>query len=299
MNKSVDEQGNETELPVLVLLMQTTKALFKLEALPKETVVINYEKCNSIVNFQIEKETDAEKLETAKKVQVYIEDIFGKSGAADCEALVNIFTPQYEENANDVESIKNILRRLRRANCDDSELYEKATERLYELEPSAEAAFNMAHRYLKLNDLEKAKGYYKQAMDQETDQELLANYYYEYGLFIFAKESALSEARTYAKKALSIKSDYCEAYMLIGDIYVAATRSFEGTSLEKSAVFWLAVDYFNKARRGEDCLVDAGKKAATYKKYFPNKEDAFMEGLQEGKTYKVEGWINETTKVRF
>jgi len=299
VSQSVDEQGNKSELPVLVLLMQTSKALFKLGALPKETVVLNYEKCNSILKYNFENETDADKLEKANKVQVAIEDIFGKSGAADCEALVSIFTPQFEENISDVEFIKNMLRKLRRAKCDDSDLYEKATEKLYELEPSAEAAFNMAHRYLKLNDPEKAKGYYKQAIEQETDQDLLSNYYYEYAYFIFAKENALSEARSYAKKALAINPKYCEANMLIGNIYVAASKHFDGTKIEKSAVFWVAVDYFNKARRGEDCTIDAGKKVSTYKKYFPNKEEAFMDGLQEGKSYKVEGWINETTKVRF
>jgi tetratricopeptide (TPR) repeat protein len=299
LNESVDLQKNESELAVIVLLMQTSKSLFKLDALPKETVVINYDKCNSIVKYIIENDKDPEQVKKAKDVQVYIEDIFGKSGAADCDALVNIFTPQFKENAHDVETIKSILRRLRKAGCDGSDLYNEATEKLYELEPSAEAAFNMAHRYLKLEDYDKAKMYYKQAMDQETDQELLANYYYEYALFIYAKENALQEARTYARKALKIKPDYCDAYMLIGDIYVAATRSFEGSDLEKSAVFWVVVDYFTKARKGTDCAIDASKKIATYKKYFPNKEEAFMEGLKTGHSYKVGGWINETTKVRF
>ncbi len=299
LNESVDLQKNESELAVIVLLMQTSKSLFKLGALPKETVVRNYDKCNSIVKHIIDNDKDPEQVKKAKDVQVYIEDIFGKSGAADCDALVNIFTPQFEQNSSDIETIKGILRKLRKAGCDGSDLYNNATEKLYELEPSAEAAFNMAHRYLKLEDYDKAKKYYKQAMDQETDQELLANYYYEYALFIYAKENALQEARTYARKALKIKPDYCEAYMLIGDIYVAATRSFQGSDLEKSAVFWVAVDYFTKARKGQDCAVDASKKIATYKKYFPNKEEAFMEGIKTGHSYKVGGWINETTKVRF
>ena len=188
---------------------------------------------------------------------------------------------------------------MRRAKCDDSELYEKATERLYNIEPSAEAAFNMAHRYLKRNDFEKAKEYYIQAMDQETDQDLLATYYYEYGLFIFATDNALSEARSFAKKALAINPNLCEANMLIGNIYVEGSRSFKGTNIEKGAIFWVAVDYYNRARKGEDCMIDAAKKISDFKKHFPKKEEAFMEGLQEGATYKVEGWINETTKIRF
>ena len=299
LNESVKEQGLETETPVFVLLMQTSKSLFRLGEISKETVVKNYELCNNLLNEIIAKNGDEERVGKAKEIQPVIENIFGTSGAADCEALVNIFEPQFREKGDDSEFIKTMLQRLRRAKCDDSELVEQATIRLYELDPSAEAAFNMARSYVKKDDVPKAKEYYKQAMEQETDQDLLATYYYEYGLFIYAKENALSEARSYARKALDINPNYCDANMLIGDIYVASTRSFSGSDMEKSAIFWLAVDYYNKARRSEDCSVDAAQKASDYRKYFPNKEEAFMEGLQEGQTYKIEGWINESTKVRF
>ena len=299
LNESVAERGNETELPVLVLLMQTSRSLFKLGELPKETVVKNYDTCNSILNAIRENTTDAETLKDITDVQAYIEDIFGTSGAADCEALVSILTPQYENKKDDIEFIKAMLRRLGNANCDETQLFSEATERLYELEPSAEAAFNMARRYVKRNDVERAKSYYRQAMEQETDNDLLAKYYYEYALFVYAKENALQEARNYAKRALDIKPDYCEALMLIGDIYVAASRSFGEDNFEKSTVFWVAVDYFERARSNPDCAVDASRKANDYRKYFPNKEEAFFRSLQEGQTYKVGGWINENTRVRF
>lgn len=296
--KYYEEQGTEVELSIALLIMQTTRSLFKLGELPKETVVTNYDICNKIINNIINKNEDASSVEDAKNIQIYVENLFGTSGAADCDALVNIFTPQFSEKANDIEFIKSMLQRLGRAKCSESQLFSDATERLYQLEPSAEAAFNMARRYINRDDV-KAKEYYKQAMEQETNQDLLATYFYEYAYFVYAKESAYSEARSYARKALAINPGYCEANELIGDIYVAASRSFEGTNLEKAAIFWVAADYYDKARRGEDCSVDAAKKASDYKKYFPNKEDAFMEGLQAGQTYKVEGWINETTKVRF
>jgi tetratricopeptide (TPR) repeat protein len=299
LNESITERGNETELPVLVLLMQTSRSLFKLGELPKETVVKNYDTCNSILNAIRENTTDAETLKDITDVQAYIEDIFGTSGAADCEALVSILTPQYENKKDDIEFIKAMLRRLGNANCDETQLFSEATERLYELEPSAEAAFNMARRYVKRNDVERAKSYYRQAMEQETDNDLLAKYYYEYALFVYAKENALQEARNYAKRALDIKPDYCEALMLIGDIYVAASRSFGEDNFEKSTVFWVAVDYFERARSNPDCAVDASRKANDYRKYFPNKEEAFFRSLQEGQTYKVGGWINENTRVRF
>ncbi len=298
INESINDQGNETEAPILVLLMQTSKSLFKMGEISKETVITNYDKCNSIINAVISANADADRVSRMKQIQPYIESIFGTSGAADCEALVNIFTPQFQEKGNDVEFIKGMLLRLGRANCDESELFAQATERLYELEPSALAAYNMARRFIKKGEIAKAKEYYKMAMEQETDKELLASYYLQYGKVLYS-EGSLPEARNYARKVLEINPDNCEANMLIGDIYVSASRSFSGSNLEKSAIFWLAVDYYNKARKGDECSIDAAQKANDYKKYFPNKEDAFMEGLQEGHSYKIEGWINESTKVRF
>jgi tetratricopeptide (TPR) repeat protein len=299
LNKSVDLEKKDAELPVFLLLMQTTRSLFKLGALPKETVVANYEKCNKYLTEIISKDADKDRVKNALEIQPYIESLFSTSGAADCEALINIFTPQFEEKNTDVEFIKSMLRRLRRAKCDDSELAEKATIRLYELEPSAEAAFNMAHEYLRKDDIVNAKKYYDQAISQETDTKLLASYYYERALLLYIKESKYQEARDMARKAVSLDPELCDAYMLIGDVYAASSRTFNGTNLEKSAIFWVAVDYYNKARRIDDCAADAASKASDYRKYFPNKEDAFMEGLQDGKSYKVGGWINETTTIRF
>lgn len=299
LNISVESEKSETELPVFLLLMQTTRSLFKLGALPKEAVIKNYDKCNTYLSEIIAKSTDKEKVTSAKEIQAYIENLFSTSGAADCDALVNIFTPQFEAKNSDVEFIKSMLRRLRQAKCDESALVEKATIRLYELEPSAEAAFNMARGYVKKDDLENAKKFYQQAISQETDPKLLASYYYERGLLLYVKESKYQEAREMARKAISLDPELCDAYMLIGNIYASSSSSFTGTNLEKGAIFWVAVDYYNKARRGDDCAADAATKASDYRKYFPNKEDAFMEGIQAGQSYKVGGWINETTTVRF
>jgi tetratricopeptide (TPR) repeat protein len=300
INESISEQRNKTELPILLLLMQTTRSLFLMNEIPKETVVKNYNTINEILESIRTVETDEERLNSAALVHASVEEIFGTSGAADCEALTNIFLPQFEQNRNDADFVKRMLRRLRVANCDESPFFEQATQQLYELEPSAEAAFNMARRFVRRDEPEKAKEFYLQAMEQETDRELLSRYYYEYAIFIFAKESDLQEARKYARQAIEINPAYCEAITLIGDIYIAASRTFNpGSDFEKSAIFWVAVDYYERARQHSDCAVDAAKKINDYRRYFPSKEDAFFLGLQEGQTYKVGGWVNETTRIRF
>jgi tetratricopeptide (TPR) repeat protein len=293
---SCKEQGKESEIPVVVLLMQTSKSLLSLNQLLKEDVVKNYDLTSGILNEKGKEKPDLEGLAEAKAA---VEMIFGTSGAADCESLIRIYTPQFAEKSGDLEFLKTMLRRLTRANCDDSRLFFEASEKLYQLEPSAEAAFNMARMFIKQNDDAKAKNYYKQAMEQETDQALLEDYYYEYAYFIYVKDKNYQEARNYARKALAINPNDCKALMLIGDIYAGASRSFSSDEFERSTVIWLAVDYFIKAKAGEDCLVEASQKANSYRNYFPNKETAFFQSIKEGDSYTVGGWINEKTRARF
>lgn len=297
LEQSINAQGNETEIPCTVVFMQSTNQLFKMGEISKETVIQNYEKCNGIVeNFLAKNPSD----DNAQKSKEAIERLFGISGAADCEALVNIYTPQFEENAGDVEFIKSMLRKLNRAGCNNSQLFADATEKLYELDPSGEAAFNMARRFLKKDEYEKANEYYKMALQQITDQEILEACYLEYATFVFYKENDLQLSRSYARKALAINPDNCQALMLIGNIYLQASSKFEGDDFEKETVFWVAVDYFNNARRaGDECTSDAATNASKYKAYFPNKETGFFKGLSEGQNYTVGGWINEVTKVRY
>lgn len=294
--ESMKEQGDETEIPVLVLLMQTSKSLLSLGKLPKEDVVKNYDEVASVLGSIEKSKPDTEGLADARNA---VEMIFGTSGAADCESLLRIYTPQFEEKSNDLDFLKTMLRRLARASCDDTPLFFNASEKMYHLDPSAEAAFNMARMFVKQHDGEKGKAYYKQAMEQETDKSLLKEYYYEYALYIFAKENSYQEARTYARRALDIDPNHCKALMLIGDIYASSARSFSSDDFERSTVFWVAVDYFNKAKAGEDCLTEASKKANAYRGYFPNKETAFFQGLKDGDSYRVGGWINEATRVRY
>ncbi|MDR2910215.1 MAG: tetratricopeptide repeat protein [Bacteroidales bacterium] len=296
--ESVKIQGNKSEAPVLLLLMRMSVVLSDYGELEKTKIVSIYNECNTIINAVISENTDAGQVSAMKEIQPLIETVFDSSGAANCDILLNIYAPQYKEKSNDVEFLKTVLLRLRRANCDESDLFAMVAEKLYEIEPSASAAYDMARLLVKKNEMVKAKEYYILAMKHEADKELLATYYMQYAKILY-NENAYSEARNYARKILEINPSSCDAKILIGDIYVSASRSFDGTSLEKSAILWLAVDYYNYASLDEDCAVEATQKINEYKIYFPNKEEVFMEGLQEGNIYKIEGWINETTKVRF
>ncbi len=296
LSESIKLQGDESEAAVMVIDMQVTKSLFLVGELAKEDVVNNYGILSKITENQLAKDANDEKAQVAKEE---IDKAFQTSGAADCEALMAYYEPKFNEISTDVDALKKMLRALDRQDCTSSELFASASEKLYELDPSAEAAFNMARLFVKRDEVAKAKEYYKTAIAAETDKELLAKYYYELALFTFAKERAYSQARDLARKSLENDPNSGRTLILIGDIYAQGAKTYGSDDFEHTTVYWLATDYYQKAKRVDpDIAATANEKINTYRVYFPDKETMFFQGLQNGQAYKLGGWINETTTVR-
>jgi tetratricopeptide (TPR) repeat protein len=291
--KSIAKSGNITEPAVLVLFMQSTKILFSMDQFNKGVVFDNFEKTLNILEEQVKKEDSREKANTAIPL---VESIIESSGALDCEGLVDFYTPKYNESPENVELIKKILRMFKRENC-ENDFSMQLAEKLYLLEPSAEAAYNMARSFLKKENYSKAFEYYERAYTDETNNELKATYYYE-AAGLSLQQHKLQNARDLAREAIKLRSDYCEAYQIIGETYAQASKSYSEDDFERSTVFWLAVDYFRKAAGSDKCREDANNKASFYENYFPNKEDIFFHSLTIGNNHFIGGWINETTKVR-
>lgn len=296
LEQSVNLEKNETEAAVLVVYMQVTKSLFLMGELGKDQVMKNYDTLTKITDAQLAKDANDEKAKVAKNE---IDKAYQTSGAADCEALQAYYGPKFDEISGNVDELKKMLRALERQDCTSSDLFGKASEKLYQLEPSAEAAFNMARLFVKNDDVDRAKEYYKKAIDVETDKELLGKYYYELAIFTFAKEHAFGKARDLARKSIENDPSSGRAYILLGDIYAQGAKTYGSTDFDHTAVYWLACDYYEKAKRVDpDIAATANQKIGTYRVYFPDKESLFFQGLQTGQNFQLGGWINETTKVR-
>jgi len=296
LQESIKLQGDEAEAAVMVIDMQVTKSLFLMGEIAKDQVVANYGVLSKITDTQIAKDASDEKPQVAK---TEIDKAFQTSGAADCDALIAYYEPKFNEISGDIDAMKKMLRALDRQDCTESELFATASEKLYEMDPSAEAAFNMARLFVKRDQFDRAKEYYQKAISAETDKELLGKYYYELAFFTYAKERAYSKARDYARKSLENDPNSGKTLILLGDIYAQAARSYGENDFDHTTVYWLAVDYYQKAKRVDPDLTGrANEQIRTYSVYFPDKESLFFQGLQNGQSYKLGGWINETTTIR-
>jgi len=296
LEQSMELQGNKTEAAVLVQLMQGTNVLFKTGEFESDKVMQNYDKTLAIANANLAKDPNSE---AYKQAVTAINTIFESSGAADCETLIKLYTPKFKNNPNDVEMLRKMLYMLNSENCTDSKLYENAADKLYQLEPSAQSAFSMARLYIKLKDFEKAIKYYKEAISLEKDPTQKSLDLYELGT-VELSQGQYQSARGDAREALKLEPKNGKLYLLMGSIYAASAKNFGDNDFDKAMVFVLAVDYFEKAKAVDPSVAEeANKNINIYKKYFPNKENAFFQGYNAGDTYKVGGWINETTKIRF
>ena len=295
LKQSVELSKTRSEEPVLVTFMQSTNALFKMGKLDAQEVIDNYLVSTDILETELKKGEN----DRAQTALTNIEAIFSESGAASCDDLITIFTPKYEESPEDIAFLKKLTALLSKQRCEATDLFAASSESLYTLEPSSAAAYNLAKLFLVREEFEKAASYYKKAISLEEDPEIKSNYYYELGLIQFTKFDQFSDARSSALEAIKLKSAWGAPYILIGNIYAASSKTCGENDFEKSTIFWAAVDKFIKAKNVDESVAsEANELISKYSQYFPNVEDAFFYGFQEGQDYTVGCWINEKTTVR-
>jgi len=190
---------------------------------------------------------------------------------------------------------------LNKIGCTESDLFARSAEALYKQEPSADAAYGLAKVFLKKEKYSKAVEYYKEAINHtDSATDVKADYYFELATIVGGKLGQNEAARSYAYKALAIRPNWGDPYLLIGNLYAGSSKSCGEDEFHQRAVYWVAVDKFIKAKTVDpSCAAKANKYIGKYSDYFPNQENAFFNNVKEGDNFSVGCWINETTKARF
>ncbi len=296
LKKSMELQGNKSNPAVILTFMKVTKSLYQGGLIEATELINNYSICMNIININLAKTPDDENFNKAKNGT---EQYLISSKAADCSTLVEIFTKQFQEKEGDSEWLIKVTDLLKSTGCNDTELYNKSTEALFALEPSAESAHKIANLFFTKNDFDKAILYLSQGVEMGDELEEKASMYYELAYIYFMQLKDYQEARKYAQKAIEIRPNWGEPYILIGKMYVDDRKSVSSQSFEQEAVFWAAVDKFIIAKKVDpEQSQKANDLIKQYSQYFPINEDVFMWTLKDGQTYKVGGWINEQSTVR-
>jgi tetratricopeptide (TPR) repeat protein len=295
LQESLDLLKEKSSVPVVAAFMNSTFTLFAAGKITDMKVIENYSLTSDLLDFlTAENPSD----EDARKVRENIDQNFIACGAPTCQSLISYFKPMYEGKKTSTAFLKKVVSFMSTLKCDEAPLYIQACEDLYRKEPSAGAAFNLAKMFVTRENYNKAAGYYKEAIEKETNPVNKAEYYYQLGWITYAKMDDPQTACKFAKTAIELRPDWGEPYILLGDAYVAGKNCFTD-EFEKNTIYWAAVDKFIQAKSLDPTVSEkATERIKTFSMYFPDVETMFFYGLKDGDPYTVGCWINEKTTVR-
>lgn len=318
LKESVQMQMKNSLFNVVVDFFDASMDMVEAERIGPEVMVEDYNLAVDVLKQStemfaeyIEKENkkskpDAEKIENWEKLiannakaSEYITKKFASSEFSKCEFLLPAFKEHFEERKTEKEWLKTATGILSWKECTDDPFYGEAAEALYNLEPSADAAFKLALFYLKKERYDDASKFFEEAYTQEEDKDLKAEYYYYAAVVAFA-QNKFSSSRSLALKAAENKEGYGKPYVLIAKLYAGSAGSCGSDQFEKSAVYWAAVDKLIKAKNIDPSVEEeANSLINKYSARYPNQEEGFMRGIYKGNAYKVECWIQENTTARY
>lgn len=307
LKQSIEGMGNKSQIQVLRTFADLSNTRYKSDPDKYATAYISDYQTVSMILAHQAADASNKNAARAQENKDYVDQMFASSGAANCEKLDEIFGPIVNDNLTNLDMLNKIMAMFRRVKCTESEIYFSAAAASHKLEPTEESAAGCAKMCMKKADYKDAVTYYEQAIElaPEDDKEDRAEYLFNIAYIYFDKIKSYQLSRQYLRRSLELMANQGRCYILMGMLYASSQPYGEGMAPAKAAilnktVFWAAVDKFQKAKMVDpDVADDANKLIASYSKYFPTKEEIFdLPELQDGASFTVGGWIQETTTCR-
>jgi len=301
--QSIELQGMGTEAPVLLINFQSTIRLVEAGLMEPDAIIECFDRATDIIDYNLEHNPQDERffIPAKNNIRALFEPY------ATCESLTQVFWPRFEENPDDVELLLRINEMLDNAGCTDAELYYLTTERLHQIQPDAESAFLMGRLENNRENYPEALNYFQEAADLYEEEDAIANQdrifraYWLMAEISYRQLHRMPQARGYARQAHEVDPSDGRPLILIGEMYAASAAECGDDEFTRKTAYWPAVDKFLEAARiaDEPAVKERARQLAdTYRQYFPNNEDIFFHGYNEGESYRVECWINRTTTIR-
>jgi tetratricopeptide (TPR) repeat protein len=220
----------------------------------------------------------------------------------DCSALLDSYGKNFEANKGNIEWLKKASFNLDKKDCSEKEEFKTREvigsifKAYAELSQTSDAFSKLGKYLVSINKKSEALEYFKKAAELETDNEKKAkNYLFIASLQAEAKD--YSDARATAKKAASLKPNWGDPFILIGDMYAATSCGDDACS--KGGPLWAAADKYNYAKSIDPaCAEKASQRVSRCVANYPSQEECFFLSIKDGDSYTVGCWIGEGTTVR-
>ena len=290
--------GDDLEAGYLVKYMEATINYVRAGKAEPTLVVDNYDIASDLLEGELQKNAaDSVKAATIRGYIAGVEAAF--SPYASCDQLVEIYSKKFEADPENVELLKKITGIMMRKGCTEDELFFRATENLYRLEPSPATAMRMGQMCISKKQFNDAVKYLTDALP-EIDAKDKYKVYMLIGTAQYNLKS-YTAARASFNAAAAADVTKGDPYRMIAVLYASSSSSASEDNIGGRSVYWAAVDALSRAKSVDpsEANVEAcNKSISTYASHFPSKTDAFMAGLENGKSFTIPGWIGVTTTIR-
>lgn len=234
-----------------------------------------------------------------------LEELEGIENFYPCSYYQEKYTKVYNSNPTDCETIGSVYSILKWGKCPSSDplliKLKPEVDRCFPPEaddPVTTAGPSCASSLREGRYVEAIDCYEGKAVGN-ADSERAASYYLTIAKIYYAHLKKFSSSRKYARKALELKPGWGKAHILIGKLYASSgPLCGPGRGFDSQVVTWVAIDEWNKAKKDPETAAEAQTLTSKYHQYMPSKEDIFQRSINEGDSYTVKCWINQSTKVR-
>ena len=294
--KSFELGGKGADPRTVSLMFFLAGDLLDAEILTRDEYINVYMKVSDFTDHAIK---GGKHVDEFKEMKTEIDAMFFNSGVADCQTLDKLLTAKLNASPDDLENLKSISSLLRRNECVDLPLFSSVAEKLYQLEPTADAAYSLAVMFLRDKDYDKAGEYLKEAIEKSDNNEDKSGYYIRLAQMEMGKKQ-FSGVKKNALESLKLNPKNGAALILIGQAYAFYAPSYGKDAFDHASVYLAAVDKFNRAKQVDPSVAaEANKWIKDSSQRFPSKDEAFFRSITEGASIKLGSWINETTTARF
>lgn len=238
----------------------------------REQFLQDYLESREVCEKMLELANQAQDKQAAEKIVAQydptlsrIETIFAQSKAADRDQIIAIFTPKIEENKNNLAYLKSALVLLASNDCDDTDVYYKAAQYAYDIEPSYESAIGMAQKLNKAGKTAESVKYYDKALELCQTESTKANIALKIASAL-SKSGNISGAYSYLDKAVGYNSEVAgKSYLLRAQFLVRQKKYNEAvTYCTKAADADISIS--GTANRLKANILDVQRKNAEYEK---------------------------------
>lgn len=222
------------------------------------------------------------------------------------EERITFLKGQMENNPEDQE----VMTELRDLYVEMEQMDEAQAlnEKLYNMDPSFENTKALADFAVENANYSNAVKYLNEATEKAPNDEEKAVLALQLS-DTYLNQGNLQQARSAARQAASLDSDWGRPYVQIASIYAQAVNnctSGRKMTREDKVVYWLVLDYLDRARNVDSSVSNTVQQQyQSYEPVTPTTEEKFFKGWEAGDKMSVDGsinscysWIGETTTVR-